>query len=411
MTTNYIDPISYLPQNLGEIYSDKSLRLIGYAKVNLSNPNQIDTFGLKLICSPVGGGAEAVTNIPDGSYILSGLGSSLWVKISRNSINTYAPVVYAAGAEPRPTRDNLQIFYQHSLVGMMSFGNQYVAQSSTYTNIGAGAGQKTFDAIVSNDSTGNYTDLWTAISDLSAISGARILVKSDQTIASTATISNAYLYIEFAEGVKLVASANVGTALTFSGAGISTKDLTLLLNGAGASGVSFTSTRQQHTNMTVVIAGTCPTVFSFGAASANNNLDGRAVLSGAGSFTTPVADSAPLKTNIYSFSTPSDIRMNVRPNPAIIATSVNLAANDYLYADTTGGTPGSPAFTITLPSSALLNDRIWLVDYKSNFAVSGVTIARNGHNIKGIADNYLCNVSGKIYTIAYVNAAWGWTIN
>jgi hypothetical protein len=297
-----------LPQNLGEIYSDKSLRLVGYAKVNLSNANQVDTFGVKLICSPIGGGSEAITNVPDGSYTLSGEGSSLWVRISRNSTNTYTPVAYAAGAAPKPSRDYIQIVYQHSL-GMMTYGNQYILQSATYTNIGAGIGQKTFDAIVSSDPTGNYTSLWTAISDLASLPGARILVRNDQTISSGTTISNSYLYIEFGEGVKLTSSVLAGTSLTFSGTGTCTNNLTLLSTNPGVSGVSFTGTQQKHINMTVTLVSSCPTVFSFGAASGNNALDGKIILSG-GSYTTSVSDSSTLKTNIYSFSTPLDIQMN-----------------------------------------------------------------------------------------------------
>lgn len=408
--TNYIDPVSYLPQNMGEIYSDRNIRMVGYAKVPLSNANQIVTLNVKIICTPLGGGAEAVTNIPSTTYTLLGEGSSLWVKINRDGTTpvTNTPVVNAAGTQPRPSKDYVQIFYQHSL-GMMGFGNQYITQSDTFTNIGTGFGQKTFDAIVSNDSTGNYTDLWLAISDLSAISGARILVRSDQIISSATTISNSNLYIEFSEGVKLTSALAAGTALTFSGNGTSTNGLTLRLNGSGASGLSFTGTKQQHTNVTVDIAGSCPTVFSFGAASGYNNLDGRLYLSG-GTYTTSVLDSSNLKTNSYSFSTPVDIQTSLA-RPFIRTSAMTMAANDYIYADTTGGTPGSPAFILTLPVSAALGDRIWVVDYKFNFAISGVTIARNGHNIKGIADNYLCNISGKIYTIAYVDASWGWTIN
>lgn len=410
--TNYIDSVSYLPQNLGEIYSDKSLRLVGYAKVNLSNANQIDTSGVKLLCSPTGGGSEAVTNIPDGSYILSGVGSSLWVRISRNGTNTYTPVVHPVGVAPRPSRDYIQLFYQHS-IGMMGFGNQYIAQSTTYTNIGAGIGQKTFDAIVSNDITGNYTDLWTAIADLASIQGARILVRNDQSISSATTISNSNLYIEFGEGVKISSSATSGTALTFSGIGTSTKNLYLQLNGSGANGVYFTSTGQHHDNMTVYInAASVPNVFNFGVSSANNYLHGRVIgaVPTASTIISDISASPFQKTNIYSLSTPWDIQTS-NARPYIRTTAMTVAANDYIYADTTGGTPGSPAFSITLPTSAVLGDRIWVVDYKYNFAVSGVTISRNGHNIKGIADNYLCNVSGKIYTLAYVDVSWGWTIN
>jgi len=79
--------------------------------------------------------------------------------------------------------------------------------------------------------------------------------------------------------------------------------------------------------------------------------------------------------------------------------------NDYIFADSTGG-----AFNITLPSSATAGDRLWVVDYKSQFATNGVTLLRNGLNIKGSASDYLCNVSGKIYVVEYEGASWGWSV-
>lgn len=338
--SNYIDPVSYLSQNLGEIYSDKSLRLVGYAKVNLSNPNLIDTFGLKLICSPTGGGSEAITNIRDGAYLLLGEGSSLWVRILRNGTDTLDPVIYAAGAAPRPSRDYIQVFYRHS-IGMMGFGNQYIAQSVTWTNIGAGIGQKTFDAIVSNDSTGNYTSLWAAISDLAAVPGARILVRNDQTISTATTISNSYLYIEFGEGVKITSSVVSGTALTFSGTGTSTNNLTLLVNGTGVGiGVVFSGTRQHHTNMTVDISGICPVVFNFGASSRNNYLEGKIILSG-GSFTTDITNSATLSNNEWCVTTNSGV-----------ATSGKTFSGANTFTDTSTGTKIAKFTSDTAAASA-----------------------------------------------------------
>lgn len=338
--SNYIDPVSYLSQNLGEIYSDKSLRLVGYAKVNLSNPNLIDTFGLKLICSPTGGGSEAITNIRDGAYLLLGEKSSLWVRILRNGEDTLDPVIYAAGAAPRPSRDYIQIFYRHS-IGMMGFGNQYIAQSVTWTNIGAGIGQKTFDAIVSNDPTGNYTSLWAAISDLAAVPGARILVRNDQTISTATTISNSYLYIEFGEGVKITSSVVSGTALTFSGTGTSTNNLTLLVNGTGVGiGVVFSGTRQHHTNMTVDISGICPVVFNFGASSRNNYLEGKIILSG-GSFTTDITNSATLSNNEWCVTTNSGV-----------ATSGKTFSGANTFTDTSTGTKIAKFTSDTAAASA-----------------------------------------------------------
>ena len=80
--TTYIDPTTELPQNLGEIYSDRNLRIVGQAKINTTNSNQIDTIGVQILCTPIGGGSEGISTLADGTYTL-GIGGSLWMKITR----------------------------------------------------------------------------------------------------------------------------------------------------------------------------------------------------------------------------------------------------------------------------------------------------------------------------------------
>lgn len=87
------------------------------------------------------------------------------------------------------------------------------------------------------------------------------------------------------------------------------------------------------------------------------------------------------------------------------STSQAVLSNDKIYADST-----SASFTLTLPSTPSIGDIMELVDYKSKFALNKITLARNGQNIAGLAFDFDCNVAGKIYTIQYVDASWGWSI-
>ena len=68
----------------------------------------------------------------------------------------------------------------------------------------------------------------------------------------------------------------------------------------------------------------------------------------------------------------------------------------------------SAAHTFTLPISATRGDTIAIVDYAQNFATNKLTIARNGHNIQGVANNSLISTNRASITLVYVDATKGW---
>jgi hypothetical protein len=68
----------------------------------------------------------------------------------------------------------------------------------------------------------------------------------------------------------------------------------------------------------------------------------------------------------------------------------------------------SAAFTVTLPASATIGDTIALVDYAGTFATYNLTIARNGHNIQGVANNSLISTNRASVTLVYVDSTKGW---
>ena len=68
----------------------------------------------------------------------------------------------------------------------------------------------------------------------------------------------------------------------------------------------------------------------------------------------------------------------------------------------------SAAHTFTLPISATRGDTIAIVDYAETFATNNLTIARNGHNIQGVANNSFISTNRASVTLVYVDVTKGW---
>ena len=68
----------------------------------------------------------------------------------------------------------------------------------------------------------------------------------------------------------------------------------------------------------------------------------------------------------------------------------------------------SAAHTFTLPSSAIRGDNISIKDYAGTFATYNLTIARNGHNIQGVANNSLISTNRASVVLVYVDVTRGW---
>src|SRR5210317_1414090 len=68
----------------------------------------------------------------------------------------------------------------------------------------------------------------------------------------------------------------------------------------------------------------------------------------------------------------------------------------------------SAAHTITLPASASIGDFIAIKDYAGTFATNNLTIARNGHNIQGAANDSLISTNRASLILVYVDSTKGW---
>ena len=86
-------------------------------------------------------------------------------------------------------------------------------------------------------------------------------------------------------------------------------------------------------------------------------------------------------------------------------TAYTAVAKDRILANTT-----SSAFTITLPASPSVGDEIYIVDAGCNFAVNKLTVARNGQNIIGQAQDLELDQNNQGVMLIYSGATKGWVM-
>ena len=90
------------------------------------------------------------------------------------------------------------------------------------------------------------------------------------------------------------------------------------------------------------------------------------------------------------------------PTSSAVSTNITMAANNNYFVDTTA------ARTLTLPASPTLGDTIAVYDASGTAATNNITIARNGSNINGVADNAIIDVNQASSLFVYTGSTVGW---
>ena len=91
----------------------------------------------------------------------------------------------------------------------------------------------------------------------------------------------------------------------------------------------------------------------------------------------------------------------------IKAEAYTAVAGDVIFVNSASGT-----YTITLPASPTLGDKVRIIDLANNAATNNITAGRNGNNIDGSASNFTIDINNAGVEFIYTNATYGWrTLN
>lgn len=123
---------------------------------------------------------------------------------------------------------------------------------------------------------------------------------------------------------------------------------------------------------------------------------------------TPTAPTAAAGTSTTQLATTAFVQQATAPAPVVVTanTTVVLTGLCAVYACNTQ----AGSFTLTLPASPAAGTTVKVRDYKSTFAVNNLTVARNGKNILGLAEDYILDVSNHGREFVYIDATMGWSV-
>ena len=88
---------------------------------------------------------------------------------------------------------------------------------------------------------------------------------------------------------------------------------------------------------------------------------------------------------------------------SIKTANTSITTGTGFFVDTT-----SAAITITLPASPSVGNIVGIKDYAGTFGTNNLTIARNGSNIQGIANDSLISTNRASVVLVYIDATKGW---
>ncbi len=86
----------------------------------------------------------------------------------------------------------------------------------------------------------------------------------------------------------------------------------------------------------------------------------------------------------------------------IVTTNTTVENGKRYWVNTAGG-----AITLTIPASVAAGFTFAVGDYSRTFATNNCTIARNGHKIENLTDNFIMNYTGLLICLRYIDATVG----
>lgn len=249
MLNNILDPVTSLPPKMGELFSDRNLRVVGSARWDAAT-GSVQTRNLSLVLSPLDGGNPAVTVVPDGSYPLS-VNASVWVQVRRTSgtstVVLNSSLLANVSAQEKPKPNWVQLFIRTPNDEIVTFGNWLILGGTSWTKIGVTTASGVYDSIVgpADNPFATHTSIQGAIDD--AADGSRILVlqgvysvqapqKSSLSTTSAFGWSGKTVSLE-GEGFGTVIENNAGLATAFYIGSTSATSNASFGNGSKISGI------------------------------------------------------------------------------------------------------------------------------------------------------------------------------
>ena len=65
---------------------------------------------------------------------------------------------------------------------------------------------------------------------------------------------------------------------------------------------------------------------------------------------------------------------------------------------------------MTLPSSPTIGQEVAVIDYNGTFDTNNLTIARNGKNIQGLAEDLTVSIERAAFSLVYTDTTQGWLL-
>ena len=82
-------------------------------------------------------------------------------------------------------------------------------------------------------------------------------------------------------------------------------------------------------------------------------------------------------------------------------TNYTAYANDFIYCDTS-----TSSFTVTLPATPTANDVVNILDNTTSFKTNPLSVARNGNNIMGLAQDMIIDVDNISVSLIFNGTEW-----